>query len=72
MQDILKVAMPKGRIYKQASRLFREAGLMIPDDMDDSRRLMLPVPEAGMEFIMANGRYHTCLLDKGASYEQEA
>jgi ATP phosphoribosyltransferase len=50
---ILKVAMPKGRIYKQASKLFREAGLPIPDDFDDSRRLIVPVPEAGMEFIMA-------------------
>lgn len=50
---ILKVAMPKGRIYKQASRLFRDAGLPIPDDFDDSRRLIIPVPEAGMEFIMA-------------------
>ena len=25
-----KVAMPKGRIYKVASKLFREAGLPIP------------------------------------------
>jgi ATP phosphoribosyltransferase len=45
--------MPKGRIYKQASKLFRAAGLPIPDDFDDSRRLIIPVPEAGMEFIMA-------------------
>ncbi|MBW5448991.1 ATP phosphoribosyltransferase [Cohnella sp. CFH 77786] len=50
---VLKVAMPKGRIYKQASELFRQAGLPIPDDFDDSRRLIIPVPEAGMEFIMA-------------------
>ncbi len=49
----LKVAMPKGRIYKQASKLFREAGLPIPEDFDDSRRLIIPVPEANMEFIMA-------------------
>jgi ATP phosphoribosyltransferase len=53
MQDILKVAMPKGRIYKQASKLFREAGLTIPDDIDDSRKLIISVPEARMEFIMA-------------------
>lgn len=53
MTDILKVAMPKGRIYKQASQLFRSAGLGIPDDFDDSRRLIIPVPEIGMEFIMA-------------------
>ncbi|GAA4864366.1 ATP phosphoribosyltransferase [Paenibacillus vulneris] len=53
MQDVLKVAMPKGRIYKQASKLFREAGFPIQDDMDDSRKLIIPVPEAGLEFIMA-------------------
>ena len=53
MQEWLKVAMPKGRIYKQASRLFREAGLPIADDFEDSRKLIITVPEACMEFIMA-------------------
>lgn len=53
MQEILKVAMPKGRIYKQASELFRQAGYPIPDDFDDSRKLILPIPELNMEFIMA-------------------
>ncbi|MHA7965408.1 ATP phosphoribosyltransferase [Paenibacillus sp. CAU 1782] len=51
--DLLKVAMPKGRIYKQASKLFREAGLPIPSDFDDTRKLIIELPEAGMEFIMA-------------------
>jgi ATP phosphoribosyltransferase len=51
--DILKVAMPKGRIYKQASMLFHKAGLPIPEDLEDSRRLIIPVPEARMEFILA-------------------
>ncbi|KIL37689.1 ATP phosphoribosyltransferase [Cohnella kolymensis] len=50
---VLKVAMPKGRIYKQASKLFREAGLSIPEDFDDTRRLIIPVAEANMEFILA-------------------
>ncbi|ANE46832.1 ATP phosphoribosyltransferase [Paenibacillus swuensis] len=53
MQELLKVAMPKGRIYKQACNLLREAGLPIPDDFDESRKLIIPVPEAGMQFIMA-------------------
>ncbi len=52
-KDILKVAMPKGRIYKQASKLFREAGLPIPVDFDDTRKLIIELPEANMEFIMA-------------------
>lgn len=53
MQELLKVAMPKGRIYKQASKLLREAGLSIPEEADDSRKLIIAVPEARMEFIMA-------------------
>ncbi|WP_028560920.1 ATP phosphoribosyltransferase [Paenibacillus pinihumi] len=51
--NILKVAMPKGRIYKQASKLFREAGLPIPSDFDDTRKLVIELPEMDMEFIMA-------------------
>jgi ATP phosphoribosyltransferase len=53
MSERLKIAMPKGRIYKQASKLFREAGLAIPDDFDDSRKLIIELPELGMDFIMA-------------------
>ncbi|WP_028547076.1 ATP phosphoribosyltransferase [Paenibacillus taiwanensis] len=56
MQDwhnYLKVAMPKGRIYKQASALFRAAGLSVPEDEDQSRKLIIDIPEARMQFIMA-------------------
>jgi len=53
MGEVLKVAMPKGRIYKKAAELFRAAGIVIPEDVDDSRRLVIPIPEANMEFIMA-------------------
>lgn len=53
MSELLKVAMPKGRIYKQASKLFRSAGFPIVDEMDESRKLIVQAPEAGMEFILA-------------------
>jgi ATP phosphoribosyltransferase len=53
MEDILKVAMPKGRIYKQASKLFQQAGLPIPEDLEESRKLIIPVHGAKMEFILA-------------------
>ncbi|KIL38823.1 ATP phosphoribosyltransferase [Gordoniibacillus kamchatkensis] len=53
MGDLLKVAMPKGRIYKQAAKLLRSAGLPVPEEIDDSRKLIIPVPEMNMEFIMA-------------------
>lgn len=53
MQSILKVAMPKGRINKPAIKLLQEAGFAVPDDLDDSRKLIISVPEARLEFIMA-------------------
>ncbi|MCL6456576.1 MAG: ATP phosphoribosyltransferase [Gorillibacterium sp.] len=53
MRDLLKVAMPKGRINKSAIRLFQQAGFLIPDDLEGSRKLIIQVPDAGMEFIMA-------------------
>lgn len=51
--QIIKVAMPKGRIYRKASELFRIAGINIPKDVDESRKLVIPLPDLGMEFIMA-------------------
>ncbi|MBP1906579.1 ATP phosphoribosyltransferase [Paenibacillus turicensis] len=53
MGQIIKVAMPKGRIYKKASEMFRIAGINIPKDVDESRKLVIPLPDLGMEFIMA-------------------
>jgi ATP phosphoribosyltransferase len=53
MLPILKVAMPKGRINKPAIKLLQDAGFAIPDDLDDSRKLIIAVPEARLEFIMA-------------------
>lgn len=52
-EQILRVAMPKGRIYKQASKLFRDAGIPVPTEYDDTRKLIIELPEAKMEFIMA-------------------
>lgn len=54
MSEMLKVAMPKGRIYKQATNMLYKAGLPVPLDLDDdSRKLIISVPEAGMELILA-------------------
>lgn len=53
MQQLLKVAMPKGRINKSAIKLLQDAGYAIPNDLEDSRKLIISAPEVGMEFIMA-------------------
>jgi ATP phosphoribosyltransferase len=53
MQDVLIVAMPKGRINKPIIKLLQEAGYPIPNDLDDSRKYIISLPEARLEFIMA-------------------
>ena len=53
VETMLRVAMPKGRIYKQASKLFHQAGLMIPEDLEETRKLIISIPQANMEFILA-------------------
>ncbi|GIO68232.1 ATP phosphoribosyltransferase [Paenibacillus cookii] len=53
MAEILKVAMPKGRIYKKAAELFRAAGLLIDAEVDETRKLVIGLPELDMEFILA-------------------
>ncbi len=53
MSDILKVAMPKGRSFRQAVQLFLDAGIPLDEDVDDSRKFIIPVPEARLEIIVA-------------------
>lgn len=53
MGDLLKVAVPKGRIVKHISRLFHQAGIPIPEDLDDTRKFIIPAHDLGLEFIIA-------------------
>ncbi|MBN2907908.1 ATP phosphoribosyltransferase [Polycladomyces sp. WAk] len=54
MNDMLTIAMPKGRIFEEAVNLMREAGFPIPDELsEDSRKLIVTVPEAGLSFFLA-------------------
>lgn len=53
LDSMLRVAMPKGRIYKQASRLLHQAGLIVPEDLEDTRKLIISMPASKMEFILA-------------------
>ncbi|WP_062050151.1 ATP phosphoribosyltransferase [Bacillus sp. JCM 19034] len=53
MEDWLTVAMPKGRIFEEAVELLRKAGYQLPSEFDDSRKLIIDVPEEKMRFILA-------------------
>lgn len=49
----LTIAMPKGRIFEEAAELLRQAGYKLPPEFDDSRKLIIDVPEERIRFILA-------------------
>lgn len=53
MKDVLTIAMPKGRIFEDAVELLRQAGFRLPPEFDDSRKLIIDVPEESFRFILA-------------------
>jgi ATP phosphoribosyltransferase len=63
----LRMAMPKGRIYKQALQLFQQAGMMIPHDLEESRKLIVTFPEANVEIILAKPADVATYVEYGAA-----
>lgn len=53
MKDKLVIAMPKGRIMEEALEIWMKAGLPLPNDLEDSRKLILSIEEYNMEWILA-------------------
>lgn len=53
MTEGLRVALPKGRIFDEAVALLHRSGVPLPADLEASRRLILPVPDAALTFILA-------------------
>ncbi|MFV9510590.1 ATP phosphoribosyltransferase [Tepidibacillus sp. LV47] len=49
----LTIAVPKGRIMGEAIDLWRKAGLPIPLDIEDTRKLILTTEDGEMEWILA-------------------
>ena len=50
---MLTIAMPKGRIFDEAVELLRRADYALPPEFDESRKLVIDVPEENMRFILA-------------------
>ncbi|KIL49982.1 ATP phosphoribosyltransferase [Jeotgalibacillus soli] len=49
----LTIAMPKGRIFEEAVVMLKQAGYKLPPEFDDSRKLIIEVPEENLRFILA-------------------
>jgi ATP phosphoribosyltransferase len=53
MTDYLTIAMPKGRIFKEAVELFFQAGYSLPPEVEDSRKLIIDVEKEKFRLILA-------------------
>ncbi|WP_075982899.1 ATP phosphoribosyltransferase [Bacillus massilinigeriensis] len=53
MRNHLTIAMPKGRIFEEAVELLKQAGYRLPPEFEDSRKLIIDVPEENFRFILA-------------------
>lgn len=49
----LTIAMPKGRIFEEAVQMLRLAGYSLPNAFEESRKLIVEVPEESLRFILA-------------------
>lgn len=49
----LTIAMPKGRIFEEAYVLLQRAGFQLPDDFEESRKLIVEAPSEKIRFILA-------------------
>ncbi|MFC4322434.1 ATP phosphoribosyltransferase [Litchfieldia salsa] len=67
MREVLTIAMPKGRIFEEAAELLRKAGYLLPPEFDDSRKLIIDVPEESFRFILAKPMDVTTYVEHGVA-----
>ncbi|KPB05605.1 ATP phosphoribosyltransferase [Bacillus sp. CHD6a] len=65
--SVLTIAMPKGRIFEEAAQLLVQAGYNIPPDLEDSRKLIIDVPNENMRFILAKPMDVTTYVEHGVA-----
>lgn len=67
MSELLTIAMPKGRIFEEAVELLRQADFQLPPEFDDSRKLIVDIPEENMRFILAKPMDVTTYVEYGVA-----
>ncbi|MFT4417157.1 ATP phosphoribosyltransferase [Fredinandcohnia humi] len=67
MKDVLTIAMPKGRIFEDAVQLLQKAGYKLPPEFEDSRKLIIDVPEESFRFILAKPMDVTTYVEHGVA-----
>lgn len=67
MSDILKIALPKGRLGEKVYGMFERAGFSCPEILDDTRKLIFENREAGICFFWVKPSDVAIYVERGAA-----
>ncbi|MEH7236621.1 ATP phosphoribosyltransferase [Bacillus sp. JJ1562] len=67
MTNKLTIAMPKGRIFEEAAQLLQKAGYKLPPEFEDSRKLIIDVPDEPFRFMLAKPMDVTTYVEYGVA-----
>lgn len=59
--------MPKGRIFEEAAQLLLKAGYKLPPEFEDSRKLIIDVPDEPFRFMLAKPMDVTTYVEHGVA-----
>ena len=67
MSELMRIALPKGRLGEKVYQLFAAAGYPCPEALGDSRKLLFENPEAGVCFFWVKPSDVAIYVERGAA-----
>jgi ATP phosphoribosyltransferase len=67
MNDVLTIALPKGKLLKKSCELLNAAGIPCGDITSDSRQLTFTLPEAGVRLLICRASDVPTYVEYGAA-----
>ncbi len=67
MSELLKVALPKGRLGERVYAMFAKAGLPCPEVLDDTRKLIFENADAGVCYFWVKPSDVAIYVERGAA-----
>lgn len=67
MKDVLTIALPKGRVMKEALKIFAKIGIEPPEPMEESRKLIFDDLKNGLRFLVVKPTDVPTYVEYGAA-----
>jgi len=66
-KTLLTIALPKGRVMKQALKIFAKIGIEPPENMEESRKLIFEDKKNGLRFLVVKPTDVPTYVEYGAA-----